>query len=53
LPQSFLDTYAVLLSELVNDPMLEGQPLAAQAWLKEVTARAPLVRQPISTTSGR
>lgn len=34
--QSFLDTYEVLRNELVNDPMLEGQPVAAQEWLKEV-----------------
>jgi hypothetical protein len=34
--QSFLDTYEVLRNELVNDSMLEGQPVAAQEWLKEV-----------------
>ncbi|KAF6256016.1 isoprenoid synthase domain-containing protein [Scenedesmus sp. NREL 46B-D3] len=34
--EAFLDVYATLREELLNDKMLEGQPQEAREWLKEM-----------------
>jgi hypothetical protein len=47
--QAFLDVYATLREELLNDKMLEGQPQEAKDWLKEVS-RLSSVALPLPST---
>lgn len=50
--QAFLDVYATLREELLNDKLLEGQPQAAKDWLKEVGLANCVLRAGLAVFGG-